>query len=57
MNSVSSLVDVLVTHKVDAAMVAQVGVDLVRAWSGGVILSCRCPKRHRRLHRNSPLSC
>ena len=36
MNSVSSLVDVLVTHKVDAAMVAQVGVDLVRAWSGGM---------------------
>ena len=36
MNSVSSLVDVLVTHNVDAALVAQVGVDLVRAWSGGM---------------------
>ena len=36
MNGVSSLVDVLVTHNVDAALVAQVGVDLVRAWSGGM---------------------
>ena len=36
MARVSTLVDVLVTHKVDADRVAQVGVDLVRAWSGGM---------------------
>lgn len=35
-NSAASLVDVLVTHKVDADMVAQVCVDLVDIWSGGL---------------------
>ena len=33
---VSTLVDVLVTHQVDADRVAQVCVDLVSAWSGGL---------------------
>ncbi len=33
---VSTLVDVLVTQKVDADTVAQVCVDLVRAWSDGM---------------------
>ena len=36
MARVSTLVDVLVTQKVDADTVAQVCVDLVRAWSGGM---------------------
>ena len=33
---VSTLVDVLVAHQVDDAMVAQVCVDLVASWSGGM---------------------